>query len=145
MRRRVPAFLRHAISWIALAALLVPASVLQAQTSAPPTSTARISVGVEAFPAVIEKLLETGRSLELSGRWGDALTHYEEALREYPQDRSLQARFETARLHYSLKQRYDDRSFRESVRTLRSSQAQELTEKNHHSDYLRRDQDKNGS
>jgi carboxyl-terminal processing protease len=38
----------------------------------------------------------------------------------------LQARFDVARLHYSLEQRYDDRSFRESVRTLRPHQAVEL-------------------
>ena len=69
------------------------------------------------------RLLEKGRSLELTGRWADALSCYEEALREYPQDRTLQARFDVARLHYSLEQRYDDRSFRESLRTLRPQQA----------------------
>ena len=64
--------------------------------------------------------------MELKGRWADALTHYEEALHEYPEDQQLQARFDMARLHYSLEQRYDDRSFRESLRSLRPQQALDL-------------------
>ena len=80
-------------------------------------------MAAEADPTAIRGLLEKGRSLELNGRWGDALSCYEEALRDFPQDRSLQARFDVARLHYSLEQRYDDRSFRESLRTLRPQQA----------------------
>ena len=71
----------------------------------------------------ISRVLESGRTLEMSGHWADALTQYEEALHEYPEDHALQARFDVARLHYSLEQRYDDRSFRESLRTLKPQQA----------------------
>ena len=87
------------------------------------TAVERVSIAADALSAAISSLLEKGRSLELTGRWADALSHYEEALHEYPEDRTLQARFDVARLHYSLEQRYDDRSFRESLRTLRPQQA----------------------
>jgi carboxyl-terminal processing protease len=55
--------------------------------------------------------LQRGRQLELERRWGDALTHYEEAIRQHPDDASLQRRFELTRLHYDLGRRYADRSF----------------------------------
>jgi carboxyl-terminal processing protease len=88
-----------------------------------PQAVERVSIATDALPAAIQSLLEKGRSLEITGRWADALSCYEEALREYPQDRTLQARFDVARLHYSLEQRYDDRSFRASLGTMRLQQA----------------------
>ena len=71
-------------------------------------------------------MIDKGRSLETSGRWAEALSHYEEALREHPEDVNLTGRFDTARLHYSLEQRYDDRSFRDSITTLNSREALDL-------------------
>ena len=85
----------------------------------PPTRPARLT-------DAIRNMLTKGRTLESNGRWAEALTYYEEALREYPQDRALQDRFDVARLHYSLEQRYDDRSFQDSVKTLRPQQALDL-------------------
>ncbi|MEX0613180.1 MAG: S41 family peptidase [Pirellulales bacterium] len=129
MRHRVPAFSRHFVQSIAFGALAVQTLGLSAQTYVPPsrpTAVEQVSMAAEGLPAVISSLLEKGRSLELTGRWGDALSHYEAALHEYPQDGALQARFDVVRLHYSLEQRYDDRSFRDSVRTLRPAQALDL-------------------
>ncbi len=126
MPNRVPASSRHFAQLIVLGALAVQAATLSAQSFVPPTlpsATERVSIAAEGLPGVISGLLEKGRSLELTGRWADALSLYEEALHEHPQQRELQARFDVARLHYSLEQRYDDRSFRESVRTLRLQQA----------------------
>ena len=76
--------------------------------------------------SAINRVLDSGRTLESGGHWADALTKYEEALHEYPEERSLQARFDVARLHYSLEQRYDDRSFRDAIKTMRPQQALEL-------------------
>ena len=127
MRQRLSGLVRLSARLFALAAL---AGALHAQTFVPPTLPAGVeqiaiptAAGYPLGAAAINALLEKGRSLELTGRWADALSCYEEALREYPQDRALQARFDVARLHYSLEQRYDDRSFRESLRTLRPQQA----------------------
>lgn len=128
MRQRVTGLVRTSAIWVLLAALAIgPAAA--AQPTLPSTSLSaadQVSNAVERLPAAIHNLLEKGRALELTGRWADALSCYEEALREYPQDRTLQARFDVARLHYSLEQRYDDRSFCESVRSLRTQQAQNL-------------------
>jgi carboxyl-terminal processing protease len=76
--------------------------------------------------SAISRVLDSGRTLEMGGHWADALTKYEEALHEYPEDQSLQARFDVARLHYSLEQRYDDRSFREAVKSMRPQQSLDL-------------------
>jgi carboxyl-terminal processing protease len=139
MRPRVPAFFsRFALCIAAVAAVFAPVTALHAQSAQPlsfvkpnipaatTADTTSTSIAADAIRATINRVLDNGRSLELSGHWADALTHYEEALHEYPEERSLQARFDVARLHYSLQQRYDDRSFRESLRTLRPQQSLEL-------------------
>jgi carboxyl-terminal processing protease len=63
----------------------------------------------------IDELLQRGRQLELERRWGDALTHYEEALRQYPAESVLQRRFDTSRLHYDIQRRSADRSYGETL------------------------------
>jgi carboxyl-terminal processing protease len=126
MRHRHLAPVRPLTRFVLLLWLCTTAAATSAQTFVRPNVPAaveRISIVTDALPAAIQSLLEKGRSLEITGRWADALSCYEEALREYPQDRTLQARFDVARLHYSLEQRYDDRSFRDSVGTMRPQQA----------------------
>ena len=82
--------------------------------------TVRASDGLA--PKVVSNILEQGRSLEADGSWGDALAHYEEALRNHPGQHALQQRFDNARLHYSFDRRFDDRSFRQSVETLNATE-----------------------
>jgi len=116
-------------SWVViLAALAATATNLDAQTLGRPAaaSVEQVRIAPEAQPAAISSLLDQGRTLESSGRWAEALAHYEESLREHPHERALEERFDVARLHYSLEQRYADRSFRESVQTLRPQQATAL-------------------
>ena len=75
----------------------------------------------------VENFLRQGRQLELQRRWGEALvTHYEDALRLYPDEQSLERRFESARLHYDLGRRYADRSFCRSLTQLSPQQALDL-------------------
>src|SRR5262249_20470494 len=71
-------------------------------------------------------LLQKGGSLESTGHWAEALSFYDEALHEHPEDPALTGRFDVARLHYSLEQRYDDRSFRDSLASLKGRDADEL-------------------
>ena len=63
----------------------------------------------------IDGYLQRGQELEGQRRWGEALAHYEQGLRQYPDANSLEKRFELARLHYDLGRRYADRSFSERV------------------------------
>ncbi len=74
----------------------------------------------------IADVLRRGQQLEQQRRWGEALGHYEDAVRQHPQDTALQQRFDAARLHYDIERRYADRSFRESVVRLPADRALEL-------------------
>ena len=75
---------------------------------------------------VVSNILEQGQSLEADGSWGDALAHYEEALRDHPGQHALQQRFDNARLHYSFDRRLGDRSFRRTIESLNRNQALEM-------------------
>jgi carboxyl-terminal processing protease len=134
MRRRVPP-----LSWTwrwcyALISLLAASASAVAQPSgtryavpAPPAAPEPpVSVVTESVPSAISSLLEKGRVLESTGRWAEALSYYEDALREHPADQVLESRFDFARLHYNFEQRLADRSYLESLRTLRSPQARDL-------------------
>lgn len=63
----------------------------------------------------LDSILSHGTQLEREHRWGDALTHYEQAVRDFPNQTDLRQRFELAKLHYDLGRRYSDRSFRTGV------------------------------
>jgi len=103
----------------------LPSAVPQATAYQTNSNTAGAE-DVAVKTATISHVLESGRTLELGGHWADALTKYEEALHEYPEDQRLQGKFDVARLHYSLEQRYDDRSFRDALRTMKPQQSLEL-------------------
>jgi carboxyl-terminal processing protease len=77
-------------------------------------------------PPELLELLDRGWQMELRQRWGEALSHYEDALRLFPEDRSLQRRFAVARAHYDLARRYADESFRRSVEQFSAAQALDL-------------------
>ncbi len=74
----------------------------------------------------IDGYLQRGQELEDQRRWGEALAHYEQGLRQYPEADSLEKRFELARLHYDLGRRYADRSFSERVSRMEPEKALDL-------------------
>ena len=63
--------------------------------------------------AEVGELLRHGRQLEIERRWGEAVAHYEDAVRQFPGEASLQRRFDYTRLHYDVSRRYADRSYRD--------------------------------
>ena len=86
-----------------------------------------VTIVPEAMPAnALHTLLEKGQQFESNNRWGEALSHYEEALREHRSDKTLKERHDFAKLHYSLDRRYNDRSFRKSITALSGQQALSL-------------------
>ena len=100
----------------ALAILAVaPARAQQATTIAISTGTNEVA-----------NLLRRGDELEAGRRWGEALTHFEDAMRLFPGEASLQQRFEIARLHYDLQRRYADGSFLGGVANLPPDEALDL-------------------
>jgi carboxyl-terminal processing protease len=118
--------------WILLAlwllGLVAPASA-QVRIVAPSTqrvaapSTQRV-VAPPAFD--VDGVLRRATELEAQRRWGEALTVYEEALRDYPDQRTLGARHSVAKIHYDLGRRYNDASFLRSLSTLPDRQALSL-------------------
>jgi len=73
--------------------------------------------------STVEGILLHGGQLEREHRWGEALTQYEEALHNFPEQRDLRQRFELAKLHYDLGRRYGDRSFRAGVEKMNADDA----------------------
>ena len=84
--------------WTLLASLLFlsPSAWAQQQPATGP------SVSVSNRTAVIGDLLSRGQALENERRWGEALTLYEDALRQYPTQRDLEQRMQLSRMHYDL-------------------------------------------
>lgn len=124
--------------------LLLPAAT-PAQTSPARTSTAQpatpsrqTAVSTPAAPNAppvadapddeteIAELLDRGRRLEGERRWGEALTLYEDALRQHPAAPHFEQRLYLSRIHYDLGRRYSDRTFRDTVKTMSSGQALDL-------------------
>jgi carboxyl-terminal processing protease len=91
-----------------------------------PPATEQVSIAAESLPTEVSSLLQKGGSLESQGHWAEALSFYDEALHEHPEDAALTGRFDVARLHYSLEQRYDDRSFRDALTSLHGHEGAEL-------------------
>lgn len=71
-----------------------------------------------ASVAEVEHVLRVGDELVRERRWGEALAHYEEALRTHPEWQDLESRLIGVRLHYEVAHRYADRSFLDSLQQL---------------------------
>lgn len=76
-----------------------------------------VAQDVTSQPSIadIDVVLQNGRTLENEGRWGEALTVYQSALKTAPENELLKTRRAVSRIHYDLKRRYSDSSF---VRTV---------------------------
>ncbi len=116
MRRRVLPTIASLV--LSVAALLSVAATGLAQQAT--------TISIAPRTAQVEDLLREGRRLEIQRRWSEALTHYEDAVRQYPAESSLLRRFENTRLHYDLGRRYADRSFVGSITKLSLSDVLDL-------------------
>ncbi len=121
--RRSP--LAAAVLWFAI--LAVPAVPGTAQRSmAQQSAISPSSIAFSQRSVQVDGYLQHGQELEAQRRWGEALAHYEEGLRQFPEENVLEKRFELARLHYDLGRRYADRSFAEHVARMPAEKALEL-------------------
>jgi carboxyl-terminal processing protease len=112
--------------WLLIAALVSTSAADRAQAQIA-SSGEQVNIAPEVLPNdALSGVLAKGRELEASRRWGDALTHYEESLREHRDSAVLQQRHDLAKLHYSLERRYHDHSFLESISVLNRRQALSL-------------------
>lgn len=109
----------------ALRRVLFSAALLLSVVAA---ASAQVRIPAEATQndAALQAVLTTGDQLESERRWGEALTHYEDALREFPDRSDLQQRQHRSRIHYDIARRYADRSFVASISNLTLTQSLDL-------------------
>ena len=63
----------------------------------------------------LSQVIDAGKALELQGRWGEALAHYQSALKMIPENRQIKTRRSIARIHYDLNRRYADSKYIKSL------------------------------
>lgn len=76
----------------------------------------------EARPE-LNQVIDAGKALELQGRWGEALAHYQKALKVIPENRQIKTRRSIARIHYDLNRRYADSKYVQSLPNLSGTSA----------------------
>ncbi len=107
-------------SWLLIAlALLWLAAPAAAQSKTP-------GAPHEYAADSVDGSLRRAQAFEAEQRWGEALSVYEEAIREYPNERTLDDRHNLAKIHYDLGRRYSDSSFLRALATLPDRQALDL-------------------
>ena len=93
--------------WVAGSVLgFVALAISPARAQVAPTVTAPAVSTAEVI-----QVIERGAHLEQQRRWGEALSHYEQALRKHPGAADIEQRLVLARAHYDVARRYNDSSF----------------------------------
>lgn len=125
-------------SWVLLnaATLIVPSPAFSQDHAEQSGIVAPTGVTITTVPATDgeslgdssarDRSLEAGLELEQAEQWGDAIDHYDEATRAFPEDRTLYQRLLISRLHFDVIRRYDDRTYMQSVREMSTSQTLDL-------------------
>jgi len=100
----------HAVARLLAVCLVLAVTTAQAQivTLAEPV----------AAPDALAEVISRGSQLELDRKWAEALSYYEEALRQHPQQVKLQERVANTRAHYEVCRRYNDPSYNTALATL---------------------------
>jgi carboxyl-terminal processing protease len=101
--------------------LLVALAVLW--LCAPAAAQIKVVPPAPAQVADIDVVLRRAQQLESEQRWGEALSIYEEALRDFPENSTLGNRHDLAKIHYDLGRRYGDSSFLAALNTVDRQQA----------------------
>jgi carboxyl-terminal processing protease len=104
----------------AVARLLALCLVLAASTARAQTVTLAEPVATHDALAVV---MEQGSRLERERKWAEALSHYEDALKQHPQRPELQQRVALTRAHYEVCRRYNDPSYNTALATLSEREA----------------------
>lgn len=101
------------VSWIIVACLASTfALITGARDSAAQVRVVSPGVNLDAANAALRR----GVEFESARRWGEALAHYEDALREFPSHAEIARHHKLAKTNYSIVRRYNDSSFRASLK-----------------------------
>ncbi|MGI9516853.1 MAG: S41 family peptidase [Pirellulaceae bacterium] len=109
--------LRPASVGLLLALFLLISQVSHAQQTSPHTADATDQ---------LSQLIYTGKQLEVEGRWGEALNHYQRALKVLPENQQIRTRRSISRIHYDLNRRYADSKYVETLANIGSTRALNL-------------------
>lgn len=80
----------------------------------------------EVAAAEVQRILTEGEALERARRWGEALGHYESALKQFPDQTELSQRVARSRVRFDIARRYADSSYVKSLGELTTADAIEL-------------------
>jgi carboxyl-terminal processing protease len=111
--------LLRSLRWIAALA------VLSVTLTFAPAARAQVVELAAPIPATddLATVFEKGARLEGERKWAEALSFYEEALRQHPARNDLAQRVTLARAHYDVSRRYGDATFVSTIDQLRDRDA----------------------
>lgn len=119
---------RPALLLALLSLLLLPAAAVGAGAT-PETAPRRGEIVIPEAAleeAPLTQALEQGAALERQRRWGEALLHYEQAVKNFPGRPTLKEKLSLARVHYDIGRRYHDDTFLDGLKSLSERQALDL-------------------
>jgi carboxyl-terminal processing protease len=105
---------------LAVGFFAVQVQPLAAQT---PALSKQSVVQVDAATSQPDSVFRQGSLLESQGQWGEALTLYQHALKDNPDDEPLRTKRAVARIHFDLDRRYSDSSFIKTINNTDASTA----------------------
>ncbi len=115
----LPGFPGRAIFAVLLVVTLVPAPAVAQDVASTAVETGNP-------PARLLSLIETGKQMEIEGRWAEALNHYQQALKVVPENPQILTRRSIARIHFDLTRRYSDSTYVESLTRMGGANALNL-------------------
>lgn len=96
---------------------------VQSATAQSPTLLKQSVIELDAPSSQSDSVFRQGSLLESQGQWGEALTLYQHALKDNPNDVPLQTKRAVARIHFDLERRYSDNSFIKTINGTNASTA----------------------
>ena len=109
--------------WFCLAILLFVSQPLALSAQDNQISFRTAEIKRQTIPKSVDSLIQEGYQLEANGRWADALSLYQKAIKQFPNSNKLVERRTISRIHYDLERRYSDNSFRKALSTTSGSES----------------------
>jgi carboxyl-terminal processing protease len=109
------------VRWLCSAIVVLALPILACWGQPADTATGQVSPAVAAVSA--DDFIRQGLQLESDGHWADALNLYQRAIKTYPNHAQLIEKRTVARIHYDLRRRYADSSFRQTISSSSDAEA----------------------
>ncbi|MBS0263132.1 MAG: PDZ domain-containing protein [Planctomycetes bacterium] len=74
----------------------------------------------------LPQAINSGVDLELSKKWIEAITHYEKAIKLFPENKDLELGLRRSKIQFSIERRYTDSTFHKTLLKMPQSEAQSL-------------------